>query len=84
MQRLNDALADFEQGMNVETLCAECFYGRGLIKYEKGDLEGASLDLATAAKLNPLSSKEFEEEGYNVPVLPPGKQTRADSTSSSR
>ncbi|MEO5810224.1 MAG: tetratricopeptide repeat protein, partial [Sphingomicrobium sp.] len=54
---LNMAIADFSRAIVLNPEYAESYYNRGIAKRRIGDAEGAKVDRARAAELDPKYKK---------------------------
>lgn len=63
LNRLDDAIADYNSALRIDPRLAESLYGRGIAKRRKGDEAGASEDLALAASIKSSIAEEYSRYG---------------------
>jgi len=51
---LDGALANYTKAIQLRPDYARAYYNRGLVKFNKNDLEGALADFTKAIELNPI------------------------------
>jgi tetratricopeptide (TPR) repeat protein len=57
--RFDEAIADYNVALKIDTKLAGSLYGRGLAKLKKGDTTGGNADIATAKAIKPDVAEDF-------------------------
>lgn len=58
-EKLDLAIADFNEALRRDPKDADALYGRGLARQKKGDSSGAAADIKAAVALNPTIAEDF-------------------------
>ena len=63
LNRLDEAIADFDAALRADAKLASSRYGRGLARHRKGDQIGGDADIAAATAMNAGIASEFARYG---------------------
>src|SRR5439155_669167 len=63
LNRLTEAMTDYEAALRLDQKHVGALYGRGLVKHKMGDLVGATADTVAARALKPDIEEEFKRYG---------------------
>ena len=63
LDRLDDAIADYDTALRLKPKLAGSLYGRGLAKQRKGDQAGGEADIAAAKAIKADIAEEFAKWG---------------------
>jgi tetratricopeptide (TPR) repeat protein len=63
LNRLEDAIADYDAALKIDPRKAASLYGRGIIKLRKGDAAGGEADIAAAKTAQKDIAEEFAKYG---------------------
>jgi tetratricopeptide (TPR) repeat protein len=63
LDRLDDALADYDEALSRKPNLAKSLYGRGLAKLKKGDAVGGEADITAAKAIQAGIVEEFARYG---------------------
>jgi hypothetical protein len=80
LDRLDEAIADYDAALNLDPRMAVSLYGRDLAKQKKGDQAAADADIAAAKAIMATFADEFAKYGVNraaaaaLPVPPRRKR----------
>ena len=74
--RLDAALADYNAAVAADERRADGYYGRALVRYRRGDRQGAEADRRQALAIDPAVAEPFDEYGFTdfaaASPAPPG------------
>jgi tetratricopeptide (TPR) repeat protein len=65
LNRLDDAIADYDAALKINPKQVGALYGRGLAKQKKGDQAGGDADIAAAKAIKATIAEEFTKYGVN-------------------
>ena len=65
LNRLDEAIADYDAALKVNPKLAGALYGRGLAKQKKGDQAAGDTDIAAAKAIRTTIADEFAKYGVN-------------------
>ncbi len=65
LDRLNDAIADYDAALKINPKLPGALYGRGLAKQKTGDQAGGDADIAAAKAIKATIADEFAKYGVN-------------------
>ena len=77
LNRLDDAVADYDEALRRNPKQAGSLYGRGLAKLKKGDAVGGEADIAAAKAIRADIAEEFARYGV-TPARAPLGENRAE------
>jgi tetratricopeptide (TPR) repeat protein len=77
LDRLDDAVADYDEALRRNPKQADSLYGRGLAKLMKGDAAGGEADIAAAKAIRADIAEEFARYGV-TPVRAPTAEKQAE------
>jgi lipoprotein NlpI len=61
---LDNAIADFEAALRLDSQLASSLYGRGIAKRKKGDSMGSNADIAAAKSIQPNIDQDLKRDGF--------------------
>jgi tetratricopeptide (TPR) repeat protein len=79
LNRLDDAIADYDAGLKINPRIAASLYGRGIAKLRKGDTAAGQADIAAAKAAKAEIAEEFAKYGVkpDVTVVAPAPSAPA-------
>jgi tetratricopeptide (TPR) repeat protein len=69
MNKLDDALKDFDAALDISSRQALSLYGRGIIKLRKGDTTGGNDDINDAKKARAAIADEYVKYGVQIDAI---------------
>ena len=63
LAEVRDTIADYDAALNLNPQLASSRYGRGIAKRQKGDLVGASVDIAAARAIKADVAEDYARYG---------------------
>ena len=69
LNRLDEAIVDYDAVLRSNSQNANALYGRGLAKFRKGDINGGKADIAAATALRPNVGTFFAGLGLTPPKI---------------
>lgn len=79
LNRLDDAIADYDAGLKINPRTAASLYGRGIAKLRKGDTAAGQADIVAAKAAKAEIAEEFAKYGVksDVTVVAPAPSAPA-------
>ena len=66
LERFDNAIADYDAALKINSQMANSLYGRGFAKLKKGDTPGGNDDIAAAKAIQADIAEEFARDGVRL------------------